>query len=165
MFCRNCGTQIEDGAAVCPVCNEPLEVKCCADAKTYGGRSKSNMAILAFLFGSIGIHNFLMGEVKKGLINADDNKQYVNLTLFREWLENWLRNHPAVNQEMILLVRQLQPTVQGLPLELYFFSSDTNWIAYEHLQAEIFEYLFAVLPEYGLKAFQSPAGTDFHVKN
>lgn len=103
--------------------------------------------------------------IKKGLINADDNKQYVNLTLFREWLENWLRNHPAVNQEMILLVRQLQPTVQGLPLELYFFSSDTNWIAYEHLQAEIFEYLFAVLPEYGLKAFQSPAGTDFHGKN
>lgn len=103
--------------------------------------------------------------IKKGLINADDNKQYVNLTLFREWLENWLRNHAAVNQEMILLVRQLQPTVQGLPLELYFFSSDTNWIAYEHLQAEIFEYLFAVLPEYGLKAFQSPAGTDFHVKN
>ena len=65
---------------------------------------------------------------------------------------------------MILLVRQLQPTVQGLPLELYFFSSDTAWIAYEHLQAEIFEYLFAVLPEYGLKAFQSPAGTDFHAK-
>ena len=100
--------------------------------------------------------------IKKGLINADDNKQYVNLTLFREWLENWLRNHPAVNKDMILLVRQLQPTVQGLPLELYFFSSDTAWIAYEHLQAEIFEYLFAVLPEYGLKAFQSPAGTDFH---
>ena len=103
--------------------------------------------------------------IKKGLINADDNKQYVNLTLFREWLENWLRNHPAVNKDMILLVRQLQPTVQGLPLELYFFSSDTAWIAYEHLQAEIFEYLFAVLPEYGLKAFQSPAGTDFHAKN
>lgn len=103
--------------------------------------------------------------IKKGLINADDNKQHVNLTLFREWLENWLRNHPAVNKDMILLVRQLQPTVQGLPLELYFFSSDTAWIAYEHLQAEIFEYLFAVLPEYGLKAFQSPAGTDFNVKN
>ncbi len=99
--------------------------------------------------------------IKKGVINADDNKQYVNLTLFREWLENWLHNHPAINKEMILLVRQLQPTVQGLPLELYFFSSDTAWIAYEHLQAEIFEYLFAVLPEYGLKAFQSPAGTDF----
>ena len=102
--------------------------------------------------------------IRKGLIKADENEQKVNLTLFREWLEDWLRNHPAVNQDMILLVRQLQPTAHGLPLELYFFSSDTAWINYEHLQAEIFEYLFAVLPEYGLKAFQSPAGTDFHDK-
>ena len=102
--------------------------------------------------------------IRKGLIKADEKEQKVNLTLFREWLEDWLRNHPAVNQDMILLVRQLQPMAHGLPLELYFFSSDTGWINYEHLQAEIFEYLFAVLPEYGLKAFQSPAGTDFHDK-
>ena len=102
--------------------------------------------------------------IKKGLIKADDDRKQVNLTLFREWLEEWLRNHPAINQEMILLVRQLQPTAHGVPLELYFFSSDTAWISYEHLQAEIFEYLFAVLHEYGLKAFQSPAGTDFHDK-
>lgn len=102
--------------------------------------------------------------IKKGLIKADDDRIQVNLTLFREWLEEWLRNHPAINQEMILLVRQLQPTAHGVPLELYFFSSDTAWISYEHLQAEIFEYLFAVLHEYGLKAFQSPAGTDFHDK-
>ena len=102
--------------------------------------------------------------IKKGLIKADDDRRQVNLTLFREWLEEWLRNHPAINQEMILLVRQLQPTAHGVPLELYFFSSDTAWISYGHLQAEIFEYLFAVLHEYGLKAFQSPAGTDFHDK-
>ena len=102
--------------------------------------------------------------IKKGLIKVDDDRRQVNLTLFREWLEEWLRNHPAINQEMILLVRQLQPTAHGVPLELYFFSSDTAWISYEHLQAEIFEYLFAVLHEYGLKAFQSPAGTDFHDK-
>ena len=102
--------------------------------------------------------------IKKGLIKADDERKAVNLTLFREWLEDWLRNHPAINQEMILLVRQLQPTAHGVPLELYFFSSDTAWISYEHLQAEIFEYLFAVLPEYGLIAFQSPAGTDVHDK-
>ena len=100
--------------------------------------------------------------IKKGYINSDDKGKKVNLTLFREWLEDWLRNHPAINQDMILLVRQLQPTAQGVPLELYFFSSDTAWISYEHLQAEIFEYLFALLPEFGLKAFQSPAGTDLH---
>lgn len=101
------------------------------------------------------------GLVKKGFAVADGNTQKVNLTLFREWLEEWIHNHPAIHKEMIILVRQLQPTAQGLPLEVYCFSSDTAWISYEHLQAEIFEYLFAILPEFGLKAFQSPAGTDF----
>ena len=99
--------------------------------------------------------------IKKGYNLAENKDKQVNLTLFREWLEEWLRNHPAINKEMILLVRQLQPTQQGLPLELYFFSSDTAWITYEHLQAEIFEYLFAILPDFGLRAFQSPAGSDF----
>ena len=103
--------------------------------------------------------------VKKGLLNATEEKrEQVNLTLFREWLENWLRNHPAIHKDMIVMVRQLQPTPQGLPLELYCFSSDTAWVAYEHLQAEIFEYLFAIMPEFGLKAFQSPAGADFYEK-
>lgn len=100
--------------------------------------------------------------VKKGFTIPEHHDRQVNLTLFREWLEEWLRNHPAINKEMIILVRQLQPTPQGLPLELYFFSDDTAWISYEHLQAEIFEYIFAVLPEFGLKTFQSPSGTDFH---
>ena len=100
--------------------------------------------------------------IKKGLIKADEEQKQVNLTLFREWLEEWLRNHPAIHKEMTVMVRQLQPTAHGLPLELYFFSSDTAWVAYEHLQAEIFEYIYAILPEYGLKAFQSPAGTDLH---
>ena len=99
---------------------------------------------------------------KKGITIPEEKSNQVNLTLFREWLEEWLRNHSAINKEMIILVRQLQPTPQGLPLELYCFSSDTAWISYEHLQAEIFKYLFAVLPEFGLKAFQSPAGTDFN---
>ncbi|MBQ8337056.1 MAG: mechanosensitive ion channel [Bacteroidaceae bacterium] len=103
--------------------------------------------------------------VKKNFISEEKaDAETTNLTLFREWLENWLHNHSEVNQEMIILVRQLQPTQHGLPLELYFFSSDTRWVNYEHLQAEIFEYIFAVLPEFGLKAFQSPAGTDFKCK-
>lgn len=100
--------------------------------------------------------------IKKGLIKAEEEQKQVNLTLFREWLEEWLRNHPAIHKEMTVMVRQLQPTAHGLPLELYFFSSNTAWVVYEHLQAEIFEYIYAILPEYGLKAFQSPAGTDLH---
>lgn len=85
----------------------------------------------------------------------------VNLSVLRNYLSIYLNSHPKVNKELTLMIRQLQPTAQGLPLELYFFSSTTDWIPYEHLQAEIFEHLLAVLPEFGIKAFQTPAGSDF----
>ena len=85
----------------------------------------------------------------------------VNLHIFRNYLEKYLRNHPRVNQGMTIMVRQLQPTAQGLPLELYFFSDGTAWIPYEQLQAEVFEHVFAMLPTFGLRIFQSPMGIDF----
>ena len=85
----------------------------------------------------------------------------VNLHIFRNYLEKYLRNHPRVNQNMTIMVRQLQPTAQGLPLELYFFSDGTAWIPYEKLQSEIFEHVFAMLPTFGLRIFQSPMGIDF----
>ena len=87
-------------------------------------------------------------------------KEEVNLYIFRHYMEYYLRNHPKVNSEMILLVRQLQPTSQGLPVELYFFSADTAWIRYEKLQAEVFEHLLATIPQFNLKVFQSPTGLD-----
>jgi miniconductance mechanosensitive channel len=87
--------------------------------------------------------------------------EVVNLFVFRNYLEDYLRRHPRVNSNMMILVRQLQPTPQGLPLELYFFSDGTDWIPYEHLQAEVFEHLFAVMPRFGLRVFQAPAGSDF----
>lgn len=86
----------------------------------------------------------------------------VNLTVLRNYLDIYLRNNERVNHEMIFMIRQLQPTPQGLPLELYFFSADTAWVAYEHLQADVFEHILAVMPEFGLKVFQAPAGNDFH---
>jgi miniconductance mechanosensitive channel len=89
----------------------------------------------------------------------------VNLHIFRNYLDKYLRTHPRVNQDMIIMVRQLQPTAQGLPLELYFFSEGTSWIPYEHLQSEIFEHLFAMLPTFGLRVFQSPMGIDFAGSN
>jgi miniconductance mechanosensitive channel len=85
----------------------------------------------------------------------------VNLHIFRNYLEKYLHNHPRVNQGMTIMVRQLQPTAQGLPLELYFFSDGTAWIPYEQLQAEVFEHVFAMLPTFGLRIFQSPMGIDF----
>lgn len=91
----------------------------------------------------------------------DGGEEVVNLTVLRNFINIYLRNNPRVNKDMILMVRQLQPTAQGLPLELYFFSADTAWIAYEQLQADVFEYIIAMLPEFGIKTFQAPAGSDF----
>ena len=97
----------------------------------------------------------------KGLLTPDSSTTgIVNLTAFREWLENWLKNNEKVNHGMMTMVRHLQPTVNGLPLELYFFFNGTAWVDYEHVQAEIFEYILATLPEFGLKVFQSPTGKD-----
>ena len=101
-------------------------------------------------------------EQKGWLQGIDREDQFVvNLHIFRNYLENYLRTHHRVNQQMTIMVRQLQPTAQGLPLELYFFSDGTDWIPYEHLQSEIFEHVFAVLPTFGLRVFQAPMGIDF----
>lgn len=96
----------------------------------------------------------------KGLEEHDES--IVNLTVLRNYLDIYLRSNKRVNQEMTLMIRQLQPTAQGLPLELYFFSANTAWVAYEHLQADIFEHIIAMLPEFGLKVFQNPAGRDLN---
>lgn len=85
----------------------------------------------------------------------------VNLYIFRHYIEYYLMHHPKVNKEMIMTVRQLQPTAQGMPIELYFFSADTRWLKYEHLQAEVFDHVLAIMHKFGLKAFQSPTGMDF----
>ena len=93
-----------------------------------------------------------------------NESEVVNLTVLRNYLDIYLRNNRKVNQEMTLMIRQLQPTAQGLPLELYFFSANTAWVASEHLQADIFEHIIAILPEFGIKVFQNPAGADFYGK-
>ena len=101
---------------------------------------------------------------RKGWLNGVEREDRftVNLHVFRNYLDRYLHQHPRVNQHMTIMIRQLQPTAQGLPLELYFFSDGTAWIPYEHLQAEIFEHVFAMLPTFGLRVFQSPMGIDFN---
>lgn len=84
----------------------------------------------------------------------------VNLYIFRHYLEYYLKHHPKVNHDLIMTIRQLQPTAQGLPVELYFFSADTAWLKYEHLQAEVFDHVLATLHTFDLKVFQSPSGAD-----
>lgn len=90
----------------------------------------------------------------------ETGKEEVNLYLFRHYLDYYLRHHPKVNQDMIMLVRQLQPTEHGMPIELYFFSANTAWVKYEALQAEVFDHVLATVHRFGLKVFQSPTGLD-----
>ena len=81
-------------------------------------------------------------------------KEEVNLYIFRHYMDYYLKHHPMVHQDMTILVRQLQPTSEGMPVELYFFSADTAWLRYEHLQAEVFDHLLAVLHTFDLRVFQ-----------
>ena len=84
-----------------------------------------------------------------------NRRRVTNLGTFRAYVEQYLRHHPGIHQDMTLLVRQLQPTAEGLPLEIYCFSSDVRWAFYEGIQADIFDHLLAILPEFGLRVFQT----------
>lgn len=93
-------------------------------------------------------------------INANGRK-LTNVGTFRAYLEYFLKNHPMVSQEMTLIVRQLPADENGLPIELYLFCTDIRWAAYESIQADLFDHIYAVLPEFNLRAFQSPSGYDW----
>lgn len=89
-----------------------------------------------------------------------EGRREVNLRLLRHYLEHFLANHPDVNTDQMLMVRQLPPTQSGLPLQLYFFTYATAWVDYEHVAADIFDHVYAVVSRFGLSIFQAPAGTD-----
>lgn len=93
-------------------------------------------------------------------VNANGRK-LTNVGTFRAYLEYYLQNHPMVSQEMTLIVRQLPADENGLPIELYLFCTDIRWAAYEAIQADLFDHIYAVLPEFNLRAFQSPSGYDW----
>ncbi len=71
-----------------------------------------------------------------------------------------LKNLPVVNSDLTYMVRQLQPTEKGIPLEVYFFSREKDWVPYEKIQADVFDHIFAVVPYFGLKVFQNPSSED-----
>lgn len=89
-----------------------------------------------------------------------NGRRQTNLGIFRKYLEAWLSNNPMINMEMTFLVRHLQPTEKGLPIEIYVFSKEQRWAHYEAIQADIFDHILAVLPEFELKVFQNPSGND-----
>lgn len=95
------------------------------------------------------------------MVEVINHKPVTNIGVFRAYITAYLKTIPEINQKMTFLVRQLAPTEYGLPIEIYVFSSETEWVAYENLQARIFDHLLAVVPLFGLRLFQNPSGRDF----
>ncbi|MCX8960505.1 miniconductance mechanosensitive channel [Erwinia psidii] len=89
-----------------------------------------------------------------------NGRRMTNIGTFRAWLEAWLRAHPQTHKGMTLMVRQLAPGSEGLPVEIYVFTNTTVWLEYEKIQSDIFDHIFAVLPEFGLRVHQTPTGND-----
>lgn len=90
-----------------------------------------------------------------------NGRRMTNLGIFRRYLEFYLKNHPMIHDKMTFLVRHLQPTEKGIPVEIYVFSKDQRWANYESIQADIFDHILAVIPHFHLRVFQNPSGEDF----
>jgi miniconductance mechanosensitive channel len=94
-------------------------------------------------------------------VDAEINKRRItNVGTFRAYAFNYLKNHPKIHEGMTLIVRQLAPGPEGLPLEIYCFTNTTEWAVYEDIQSDIFDHLLAIVPEFGLRLYQKPAGSD-----
>ncbi|OYR19133.1 mechanosensitive ion channel family protein [Brucella thiophenivorans] len=106
--------------------------------------------------------NSKLGEKANNPVNT---RRFTNIGTFRAYVQTYLQNHPGVHSGMTLLVRQMDPTPDGLPLEIYCFTNTTVWASYEQIQSDIFDHLYAVMPEFGLYPFQNPSGGDFRKLN
>jgi len=98
------------------------------------------------------------------LNNTDsvNRRRLTNIGTLRAYIIAYLKNHPMINQDMTFLVRQLQPTENGLPLQIYVFCKDKEWSNYEAIQSDIFDLMLAIVPEFDLRIFQRPSGSDFN---
>ena len=101
------------------------------------------------------IHNSEKNIDENDLLNG---RALTNIGTFRAYVELYLKNHPKIHKEMTFLVRQLAPQPDGLPIEIYVFSKDTNWVNYESIQSDIFDHLLAILPTFELEIFQNLSG-------
>jgi len=90
-----------------------------------------------------------------------NGRRMTNIGTFRAYINAYLRNHVKINQDMTFLIRQLPPGPTGLPIEIYVFTNDTAWANYEAIQADIFDHILAVVPQFDLRVFQNPSGDDF----
>ena len=88
-------------------------------------------------------------------------RRFTNIGTFRAYIKAFLKNHSDIHDEMTFLIRQLPPGEKGLPMEIYVFTNDTDWVRYESIQSDIFDHLMAIISEFDLKVFQNPSGNDF----
>ena len=102
-------------------------------------------------------YNTDLGIESRDSANA---RRLTNIGTFRAYVHAYLQSHPMINTDMTFIVRQLAPTPHGLPLEIYVFCKDKAWASYEAIQSDIFDHLLAVVPEFGLKVYQYPSGSD-----
>lgn len=103
-------------------------------------------------------HNAKLGDANMVSVNI---RRLTNIGIFRVYADNYILEKPGVNSNMIAMVRQLQPTSQGLPLEIYCFTSDVRWVYHEKVAADIFDHLLTVASEFDLEIFEEPSGSDF----
>jgi miniconductance mechanosensitive channel len=96
------------------------------------------------------IENIMQGE----------STTLTNLNAFRAFMLEYLRNHKYIDEELPIMVRDMPPSENGMPVELYCFSKINQWVPYESVQSGIFDYIFAVVTQFGLRVFQNPAGSD-----
>ena len=101
-----------------------------------------------------------LGE--KGAFPANQ-RRLTNIGTFRAYVEVYLRGNPRIHQGMTLMVRALEPTPEGVPIEVYCFTASTAWAVYESTQGDIFDHLLSILPEFGLRLYQSPTGNDLRI--
>lgn len=98
---------------------------------------------------------------KTGLAEAADSAEpVVNLYALREYAARYIKNHPGIHPDLMQMVRMLQSTPEGIPIEVYCFTRETDWVAYERVQGAVFDHLFAVLPRFGLRAYQRSSDRD-----
>ena len=106
-------------------------------------------------------HNEELSKQQVDLSHLANGRRMTNLGTFRAYVEAYLRNHPQINGDMTFLVRQLAPSEKGIPIEIYVFCKDIVWANYEAIQADIFDHILAIVPEFDLRVFQEPTGADF----
>lgn len=115
--------------------------------------------------GELAAHNReLAGADAKEPDAAVNMRRLTNIGTFRAYVLRYLKQHPQIHHGMTLLVRQQSPGPEGIPIELYCFTTTTAWNEYEDIQADIFDHLLAIIPEFGLRLFQQPAGTEFSIR-